>query len=125
MANVGSILGEFVTDDVPGKISLADAVARVQAEPVPYALLFERGDLAVELFIPRGRDAQSPHGQDELYLIQSGAAILDRNGERVSCNAGDVLYVPARMPHRFESHTSDFRTWVIYVRAHTDAVVSG
>jgi mannose-6-phosphate isomerase-like protein (cupin superfamily) len=121
MANVGSILGEFVTDDVPGKISLADAVARVHAEPVPYALLFERGDLAVELFIPRGRDTQPLHVQDELYLIQSGAAILDRNGERVACGAGDVLYVPAGMTHRFESYSSDFRTWVIYVRAHAEA----
>ena len=109
-----------MTHDVPEKISLAEAVARVNAEPVPYALLFERGDLAVELFIPRGRDAQSPHDQDELYLIQSGAAILDRSGKRVACSAGDVHYIPAGMPHRFESHSNDFRTWVIYVRPHAE-----
>ena len=105
---------------LPGKISLAEAVERVQAEPVPYALLFERNDLAVEMYIPRGRDNQSPHDQDELYLIQSGAAILDRNGERVPCGTGDVVYVPANTPHRFVSFSNDFRTWVIYIRPHLD-----
>ena len=110
-----------MSHELPEKISLAEAVARVNAEPVPYALLFERGDLAVEMFIPRGRDAQSPHDQDELYLIQSGTAILDRSGQCVTCSAGDVLYVPAGMPHRFESHSNDFRTWVIYLSSHAES----
>lgn len=109
---------------LPEKISLAEAVARVSAEPTPYALLFERGDVAVELFIPRGRDVQSPHIEDELYLIQSGAAILWRNDQRVTCAAGDVLYVPAGMSHRFESFSTDFRTWVIYLRSHVQAATS-
>lgn len=107
---------------LPSKITLAEAVSRVHAEPVPYALLFERGDLAVEFFIPHGRDVQSPHDQDELYLIQCGAAILRRGEERVTCAAGDVLYVPAGMPHRFESFSNDFRTWVIYVRPHVSGL---
>lgn len=69
-----------MSHDLPEKISLAEAVARVNAEP----------------------------------------AILDRSGARVACSAGDVIYVPARMPHRFESHSNDFRTWVIYVRPHAE-----
>lgn len=102
---------------LPGKITLAEQVARVHAEPVPYALLFERGGMALELFIPHGRHSQAgPHEQDELYLILSGVAILDRNGERIPCGAGDVLYVPADTPHTFESFSGDFRTWVIYIR---------
>ncbi|MET0660466.1 MAG: cupin domain-containing protein [Steroidobacteraceae bacterium] len=105
---------------LPEKIALAEAIARVDAEPTPYALLFERGDVAVELFIPRGRDVQTQHNEDELYLVQSGAAILWRNERRVSCAAGDVLYVPARMSHRFESFSADFRTWVIYLRPQTE-----
>ncbi|MET0985009.1 MAG: cupin domain-containing protein [Steroidobacteraceae bacterium] len=105
---------------LPEKISLAEAVARVNVEPTPYALLFERGDVAVEFFIPRGRDVQTPHNQDELYLVQSGAAILWRNEQRVACGAGDVLYVPAHMPHRFESFSTDFRTWVIYLRSQSE-----
>lgn len=104
-----------MSEQVPEIIPLAEAIARVQAEPVPYALLFERGELAVELFIPHGKDVQSPHEQDELYLIQCGAAVLLRNEQRITCAAGDVIYVPAGMPHRFESFSNDFRTWVIYL----------
>lgn len=44
-----------MSEQVPEIIPLAEAIARVQAEPVPYALLFERGGLAVELFIPHGK----------------------------------------------------------------------
>ena len=102
----------------PTKITLAEAVARVHAEPVPYALLFERGDVAIELYIPRGaRSQMAIHDQDEVYLVLAGVAILDRDGERVTCGAGDVLYVPARTQHRFESFSNDFRTWVVYMRA--------
>ena len=108
---------------VPMKVTLAEAVARVNAEPVPYALLFERGDIAIELFIPRGpRPQMAAHDQDEVYLVLSGAGILDRDGERVTCTAGDVLYVPARTQHRFESFSNDFRTWVVYLRAHETAL---
>jgi mannose-6-phosphate isomerase-like protein (cupin superfamily) len=50
--------------------------------------------------------------------VQAGAAIMVRGDERISCSAGDVLYVPAKTAHCFESFTNDFRTWVIYLRAH-------
>lgn len=102
----------------PAKISLAEALIRVRSEPVPYALLFERADVAVEFFVPRGHDLQTPHAQDELYLVLSGSAVLSRGSERIPCNAGDTLYVPARMEHRFESISDDFRTWVVYFGAH-------
>ena len=106
------------TPVVPTKITLAEAVARVNAEPVPYALLFERGNIAIELFIPRGTHSQiAIHDQDEVYMVLSGVAILDRNGERVTCAPGDVIYVPAGLAHRFESFSSDFRTWVVYLHA--------
>ncbi len=99
------------------KITLAEAIERVNAEPVPFALLFERSDLAIELFVPRGsRTQMTTHEQDEVYLVQSGAAILNTGGERITCGAGDLLFVPAGREHRFESHSADFRTWVVYMR---------
>ncbi len=107
-----------MSETIHHKITLAQAVARVHAEPVPYALLFERGDMALELFIPRGGFTQpGVHEHDELYLVISGAAILLMNDERIPCSTGDVLYVPAFTDHRFEAHSQDFRTWVIFVRS--------
>jgi mannose-6-phosphate isomerase-like protein (cupin superfamily) len=105
-----------VRHHTPTKVTLAEAIARVNVEPVPYALLFERADLAIELYVPRGHTQMTTHEQDEIYLVLSGAAILDLAGERVTCGAGDLLYVPAGKEHRFESFSNDFRTWVVYMR---------
>lgn len=103
-------------DRIATKITLAEAIARVNAEPVPYALLFERGDLAIELYIPHGTTPQmTAHEQDEVYLVLSGAATLECEGERISCGAGDVVFVPARAQHRFSGCSVDFRTWVVYL----------
>ncbi|HEX2494724.1 MAG TPA: cupin domain-containing protein [Steroidobacter sp.] len=104
------------TSPVPSKITLAEAIALVHAEPVPYATLFEREELGLELFIPNGPMQSATHAHDELYLVQSGAAILDRAGERISCGAGDVVFVPSNTPHRFDSWSAEFRAWVLYVR---------
>jgi hypothetical protein len=39
----------------------------------------------------------------------------ERNGDsRHAFSAGDVLFVPAGVPHRFEDFTDDFGTWVIF-----------
>jgi len=105
----------------PPRISLAEALVRVRSEPMPYALLFDHGDVAVEFFVPRGHDMQTPHAQDELYLVFSGSAELVRGKERIRCTAGDSLYVPALMEHHFESISDDFRTWVIYFGPHLRA----
>jgi len=52
----------------PPRISLAEALVRVRSEPMPYALLFDHGDVAVEFFVPRGHDMQTPHAQTSFTL---------------------------------------------------------
>jgi hypothetical protein len=103
------------------RITLGDALARVRSEPVPYALLFERGPVALEFFVPRGPHAQvGTREQDVLYLIISGAGILNRGGDRIPCSAGDVVYVPANSEHGFEAVREDFRTWALFLGPLTD-----
>lgn len=82
--------------------------------PVPFAVLFERGDVSVELFAPRGVDTQTPHTRDELYIVSSGSGTFRRGDETCEFRAGDLLFVPAHVDHRFERFTDDFRTWVIF-----------
>lgn len=89
----------------------AIAVARL---PSPFAVLFERGDLSVELFAPRGKDTQTPHAQDELYIVSNGTATFRRDQVHTDVKAGDLLFVPAGVDHRFERFSEDFRTWVIF-----------
>ena len=75
---------------------------------------FEQNGLTMELFAPRGADHQSPHDQDELYIVIAGSAVLDINGAPHACASGDALFVPARVPHRFGSISPDFATWAIF-----------
>lgn len=72
------------------------------------------GTMSVILFTPRGRDYQTAHQQDELYFIIQGTSEFVLNDERCSCAAGDVLFVPARVIHRFENFSDDFQTWAVF-----------
>jgi mannose-6-phosphate isomerase-like protein (cupin superfamily) len=37
-----------------------------------------------------------------------------RGEERVPCRANDLLFVPAKVVHRFEEFSADFATWVMF-----------
>jgi mannose-6-phosphate isomerase-like protein (cupin superfamily) len=75
---------------------------------------FARGGLSLELFAPRGTDHQSPHAQDEIYIVIAGSATLDLDGVDHACAIGDALFVPARVPHRFVNISDDFATWALF-----------
>ena len=87
------------------------------SEGVPFVTAFAHGTMSIELFAPRGADLQTPHEQDEIYVVVSGSGDFVRNGEHINFTAGDVLFVPAGMPHHFENFSADFVTWVIFYGA--------
>jgi mannose-6-phosphate isomerase-like protein (cupin superfamily) len=89
-------------------------LATAAAKGTPFAVLFERPGLTVERFAPRRIDTQQPHARDELYLVARGTAVFDRDGKRVRVAPGDLLFVPARMAHRFREISDDFETWVLF-----------
>lgn len=73
--------------------------------------LFRHGTLTVKLYAPRGSDPQTPHSQDEIYVIVSGTGRFRRGAEETSFGPGDVLFVSAGEEHRFLQFTDDFATW--------------
>lgn len=95
---------------------LADVVAQLPADPATlrfhYAL--RRGTLKLGLYAPRGRDDQTPHRQDELYIVVSGGGYFRKNDERRPFAAHDVIFVEAGADHRFEDFTDDFSAWVVF-----------
>ncbi|KAA2213129.1 cupin domain-containing protein [Teichococcus oryzae] len=99
------------------QVTLANAARRLSANN-PFATLFERGDaITVELYAPIGADGQLPHDRDELYIVAAGSGRFRRDEEVVEFGPGDLLYVPAHVPHRFESFTEGFKVWVIFFGA--------
>lgn len=96
------------------RIDEAAAAARLAGLPEPFVVLFERGDVSVELYAPRGADRQTPHRRDEIYIVAAGSGVFRRGDETVPFRAGDLLFVAAGVPHRFDTFSDDFRTWVIF-----------
>lgn len=80
----------------------------------PFAVMLKSGSMSVELYAPVEFDAQTPHEQDELYVVVSGTGMFNRAGERRPFKPHDVIFVPAGMEHRFEGFSDDFQTWVIF-----------
>ena len=79
-----------------------------------FATVLEHGTLDVEIYAPRRTDPQKPHTRDEVYVVVQGRGEF-RNGRNVDRFApGDVLFVPARVEHRFESFTDDLVVWVMF-----------
>jgi mannose-6-phosphate isomerase-like protein (cupin superfamily) len=72
------------------------------------------GSLEVRYYAPKDADPQTPHDRDEVYVVASGRGFFVRGAERVAFEPGDMLFVPAKMEHRFEDFTPNFATWVMF-----------
>lgn len=78
------------------------------------ASVFDRGDVCVELYAPRGSDEQTAHDRDELYVVVAGEGSFRCAGAVVAFAPGDLLFVPAGVEHRFEDFGDDFAAWAVY-----------
>ncbi len=78
------------------------------------ALVYAHGSMSLRWYAPRGEDRQTPHEQDELYLVAQGHATFRRGDDSVAVRPGDALFVPAGLEHRFVDFSDDFATWVVF-----------
>jgi mannose-6-phosphate isomerase-like protein (cupin superfamily) len=76
-------------------------------------------DLSVGTYsiVAGGTDGQSPHTEDEIYVVTAGRAVFDAAGERVQVGPGSVLYVPAGEVHGFSAVTEDLAVLVVFAPA--------
>ena len=74
---------------------------------------FRNGSMSLILFAPKGNDYQTPHVQDELYIIIEGSGILQVEGESFEFVKGDVLFVPALKEHRFIQFSPGIKMWAV------------
>ena len=76
--------------------------------------VFRHGSMLVKLFAPRGKDAQGPHKQDELYFVAHGTGWFVNGDQRSRFAPNDMLFVPANVAHRFEDFSDDLMIWVVF-----------
>jgi len=61
-----------------------------------------------------GTDPQTPHTEDEIYVVTRGAATLWTADGSAPLRAGDVAFVPAGEEHRFVDVVEDFAAIVVF-----------
>jgi len=76
-------------------IPAAEAAATPPSPGRLSALLLAHGTMQLRWFAPKGEDVQTPHDQDELYIIASGTGWFRRGTERVAFAPHDALFVRA------------------------------
>lgn len=62
-------------------------------------------------------DQQTPHQEDEVYYVLRGRAMLGVDRAEIPVGPGSIVYVPARVPHRFHAITEDLLVLVWFAPA--------
>lgn len=100
--------------DKAARVTLAEVMARIPAVGVRSAEAFRHGSLLVKVYAPRGHDPQTPHKQDEIYVVMTGRGRFVADGVSRDFGPGDMLFVAAGVVHRFEDFSDDLALWVVF-----------
>ena len=97
------------------QIDIESAIATLPATPAEqYAIVYCHGTLEAGLYAPRGIDDQTPHTRDEAYVVVKGSGQFVCGSARRDFAAGELIFVPAGMRHRFERFSDDLTVWVVF-----------
>lgn len=101
---------------------VVDICADLATSEASYCEFLRVPDLSVGVYnLPAGGDdPQEPHNEDEVYYVVSGQAHISVGGEDRPVKPGSVVYVPARVEHRFHSITEALHVLVFFAPAETE-----
>lgn len=88
---------------------------RVQGEG-PYLEFVREESMSVGLYVlpEGGTDGQSPHAEDEVYIVLAGRGRFSAGEDTRHVGPGDTLFVPAGEPHRFHDIEQELRLIVVF-----------
>jgi mannose-6-phosphate isomerase-like protein (cupin superfamily) len=64
-------------------------------------------------------DPQTPHGEDELYYVVEGRAMIRVADQERKVGPGTLVFVPSRVSHRFHDIETDLAVLVFFAPAET------
>jgi mannose-6-phosphate isomerase-like protein (cupin superfamily) len=84
-----------------------------------YAEFLRKNEFSAGLYrLPAGgTDRQQPHTEDEVYFVVAGRARFSSENHDTAIGPGDVLFVPAKEPHKFHQITEDLEVLVFFAPA--------
>lgn len=100
-----------------GAVWSRDGLLELHAgEGRPYAELLRVEALSAGIYklAAGATDPQTPHREDEVYVVVAGAGAVEIAEKRNAVSAGTVVYVPRGVQHRFVDITEDLEVLVIF-----------
>ena len=96
---------------------LQDLMSRLEKEGGYFLDFLKMRDLEAGIIVlrPGEEDTQEPHPADELYYVIEGSGFIELGKGRRPVKKGSIIFVPARMQHRFYGNREDLV--VLYVFA--------
>ncbi|MEM7016428.1 MAG: cupin domain-containing protein [Pseudomonadota bacterium] len=85
-----------------------------KSSDIPAVPALQKPSLLTVLYTPRDLDKQQPHTTDEVYIVASGSAVLEVDGEQRRLGTGDAAFVAAQAQHHFASISKDFAVWAVF-----------
>ena len=96
-------------------VRLSELFARIPGPAGEHAVtVLKRGTLDVALSAPSAPVQQTPHAQDEVYVVVRGRGVLSHDGKRDPIEEGDLLFVAAGVEHQIVETSENFAVWRIF-----------
>ena len=98
---------------------VSDLQAQLRQGPERYHEFLRYPSMSMGIYELRAgsKDLQSPHTEDEVYYVLSGAATIRVGDEDVPVTVGSVVYVAANVQHFFHTITEDISLLVFFAPA--------
>ena len=92
---------------------LAELLARRDR---PYLEFLRVPDLSIGLYVlPAGAvDRQSPHTEDEVYVVMAGRGRFTAGDDTRDVGPGDTIFVGKAVPHRFHDIAEELQLVVVF-----------
>jgi mannose-6-phosphate isomerase-like protein (cupin superfamily) len=93
--------------------------ARRAATAAPYLEFLRVPALSAGLYTLEAgaHDGQSPHSEDEVYVVMTGRGQISVADEVSEVGPGSIVYVAATVPHRFHDITERMEVLVVFAPA--------
>ena len=96
------------------KSTVDEALGQLAQSGQLFTTVMKHGSMSVEIYRPVKSDLQTPHRQDELYIVISGTGEFFNDSTTTPFGPNDILFAAAGKEHRFINFSEDFVTWVIF-----------
>ena len=95
---------------------LGELLERRSATSGPYLEFIRTASLSAGLYVlgAGATDRQQPHGEDEVYYVVSGRSKVTVGEETRDVAPGSVIFVAAKVPHRFHDIVEELRIVVFF-----------